>query len=394
MRIALVNSLFPELGIGGSEISTFYLARGLIGLGHEVRVLSQNVGEESVLEEFEGVPVFRLGSAPGYEPNVLARPRLEIDVLRGQQDKVEHLSDRMRPAIEDFAPDIINTAVVGNPAGFWKLASDMGIPLVHTLRSYSLLCHRRMLRGIDPCTRQCFACATKSRRSARNHSNFATGVIAISDHVLDVHSRSGWFSNVTHRAVIANSYEPTLESVPDKSGAYDFGYLGRIHETKGVEELLQAFTALRSRGGKGKRLLIAGDGNPDYVEDLKQRFDHPDIEFAGYIDQTEFFEKVRICVVPSIWFEPFGRVFAESLHHGTPVLGSSRGGGAEILDNDTGWLFDPGNPDDFLASLEKVAGLSDDRYNEMTSACLASASSYSVPAIARQYQDFYQECLA
>ncbi|WP_144096986.1 glycosyltransferase [Croceicoccus sediminis] len=394
MRIALVNALFPELGIGGSEISTFFLAKGLIGLGHDVRVLSQNVGQESVFDEFEGVSVFRLGSPAGYEPNVLAKPRLEIDALRKQQSKVAHLSQRMRGAIEDFSPDIINTAVVGNATGFWKLASDMEIPVVHTLRSYSLLCHRRMLRVDGPCDRQCLSCATNSRRSSRNHSNLVTGVIAISDHVLDVHSRSGWFSNVANRAVIANSYEPTLEHVPDKAGAYDFGYLGRIHETKGVEELLVAFIALRARGGPRRRLLIAGDGNPQYVEDLKQRFEHPDVTFAGYLDQADFFRQTRICVVPSIWFEPFGRVFAEALHHATPVLGSRRGGGAEILDENTGWLFDPDDPQDFFSALEKCIELSQDRYEHMARACLESATAYSVPAIARQYQDFYAKCLA
>lgn len=393
MRIALVNSLFPPLGIGGSELSTYYLAKGLLQAGHDVQVFSENTTNELVETEYRGVPVMRFPAPPGHGPNVLARPRLEQELRRVTMPPVDALADRMRAQILKFAPDILHTAVLGNLTNFWTMARNHSLTSVHTARSYTMLCSRRMLRGDQPCARQCLACLTDSRRRARDASSVLDGIVTISRHVMDVYSGAGWFADVANRAVIANSYEPTLTEVPDKTDAYDFGYIGRIHETKGVEELLNAFTAVAERSERKLRLLVAGSGNPEYVADLAERHASETIRFAGYLDTARFFEQVRFCVVPSVWYEPFGRVFAETFHHATPVLGSVRGGGAETIGKDTGWLFDPGDGADLERAMEEACRLSDDDYADMAARCLAEAGKYSVSAIASQYESFYRQCL-
>ena len=87
MRIALLNFLFPPLGIGGSEQSVYYLATGLQRLGHDVRVFSQNTQNETVEEEVSGVAVTRLASLPGREPNVLNESIVQREVKRREGER-------------------------------------------------------------------------------------------------------------------------------------------------------------------------------------------------------------------------------------------------------------------------------------------------------------------
>lgn len=395
MRIALLNSLFPELGIGGSEISTYFLAKGLKSLGHSVHVFSENNSNETVTTSYDGIAVTRVGALPGYQPNIFAEPRLEMDYWKNVNRPHASVFERISPYILEFRPNIIHTSVIGGTTGFWNLAKSCGIPAIHTLRSYSLLCHRRMLRGNNACERMCAGCLTDGRKNSRNQSEKVTGVVAISNHVMDVFRGAGWFANVKNRQVIANSYEPKETDIyVDKSTKYfDFGYIGRLHETKGIAELLGAFEKFNRGRRVQAKLLIAGDGNDQYVRTLEARYSTENVTYAGFMNTSEFFKQVRFCVVPSVWYEPFGRVFVESLHHGVPVIGSKRGGGAEVLDGNTGWLFDPGSVDEFTAALEGAYETSTSKYQLMNASCLENAKQYTVEAIARKYAAFYETCL-
>ncbi len=394
MRIALLNSLFPDLGIGGSEMSTFFLAQGLQNLGHTVQVFSENAAPEDDFGVYKNISVLRFGAPAGYGPNIYAEPRLQR-MHATSSAKPDKLSARATQKLLEFQPNVIHTNVVNDAMGFWKLAENFGIPVVHTLRSYGLLCHRRMLRGEVPCARQCASCLTTPRHESRKKSNMISGVVAISRHVMDVHCSAGWFADVQHKIVIGNSYEPNPSEASHEAQepAYDFGYIGRIHETKGVDIFLDAVSLLRARSDKKIRVLIAGDGNAQYAHALKTRYETAEIHFAGFMQQDEFFSRIKYCVVPSVWFEPFGRVFIESLHHGVPVVGSKRGGGAEVLDTSTGWLFDPGEVEEFASKLSEALNVTPETYNIMSNACLAKAESYSVNAIAQAYTDFYLKCV-
>ena len=60
----------------------------------------------------------------------------------------------------------------------------------------------------------------------------------------------------------------------------------------------------------------------------------------------------RAVVVPSVWYEVFGRVVAEAYAAGVPVIASRIGGLPELVrDGETGHLVDPGDPDDLARAL-------------------------------------------
>jgi glycosyltransferase involved in cell wall biosynthesis len=100
-------------------------------------------------------------------------------------------------------------------------------------------------------------------------------------------------------------------------------------------------------------LKVAGDG--PLLEEARD-------SMAGHIDLlgrvspeqvVDLMRGARFVIVPSICFENFPLVIAESFACGVPVIASRLGSLAEIVeDGRTGLLFAPGDPQDLAAKVD------------------------------------------
>ena len=106
--------------------------------------------------------------------------------------------------------------------------------------------------------------------------------------------------------------------------------LGRLHPVKGLELLLDAFLDLVPRQFPGWKLKVVGNGEPAYVESLKQRVREKRgeeiIEFTGWLEGEAKAAALRgaaLLAMPSQQ-ENFGMAAFESLAHGVPVLVSDQ----------------------------------------------------------------------
>ena len=54
-------------------------------------------------------------------------------------------------------------------------------------------------------------------------------------------------------------------------------------------------------------------------------------QMANTPDPRDFYKVSRVVLMPSLWQEALGRVAAEAMMNGIPVLGSNRGGLPEVL---------------------------------------------------------------
>lgn len=390
MKVFLLNILYPPDGIGGSEQSVQYLARGLHALGHEVHVISQALSESTVCEDDNGVKVTRLGMPPGYQPNVLARPREEMLALRSLQQNAEFFGDKVGRLIAKERPAVVHSNVVARIPDIWSHCKSHRVALVQTLRSYSIMCTSRMLVGGRPCGSWCAGCQKEYFRRL-NSSAKVTAVVGISEHILQTYLQQGFFPGPCLSEVIPNSYEAkSISPLPVVlSGGKEvvLGYLGRIHESKGIETILKGFSDF---GSRKMVLKIAGSGNSDYIEYLKRNFAGPLVDFVGYVDPQEFINTLDVLCVPSLWHEPFGRVNMEALAHGRAVIGARRGGIPEIIENQkTGWIYEPYSDGQFRAILEKISGLSNREWKSIHRNCMIAAKRYGVETIARQYENLY-----
>lgn len=111
-------------------------------------------------------------------------------------------------------------------------------------------------------------------------------------------------------------------------------FVGRLSEVKGIEYLLDAFPAIR-RERTHAQLFIVGTGplSPGIQAQIEQMNLVGQIQLIGYVSPDslpDWYRVADVTVVPSI-FEWFGKVSAESMACGTPVVVTERGGGADIV---------------------------------------------------------------
>jgi glycosyltransferase involved in cell wall biosynthesis len=118
-------------------------------------------------------------------------------------------------------------------------------------------------------------------------------------------------------------------------------FLGRLSEEKGIDLLLEAWR--RADLPKEWSLRVAGDGPlRSHVEMTTTK--QPSVEYVGPIDASAlrgFFAGGRVLAVPSIWYEGFPRVLAESFAHGRPALVSDVGGLPSAVSIGSGRVIHP-----------------------------------------------------
>lgn len=101
--------------------------------------------------------------------------------------------------------------------------------------------------------------------------------------------------------------------------------LSRLHPVKGIDFLLEAVVRLKEDLAE-YQIVVAGDGDSDYVNHLKQRAQELGIchlcKFKGGVygdEKWRLYQESDFLVLPS-FTENFGIVVAESLASGTPVV--------------------------------------------------------------------------
>lgn len=109
-------------------------------------------------------------------------------------------------------------------------------------------------------------------------------------------------------------------------------YLGRLHDEKGVNILLQAFAQMAK---PRPELRLAGDG-PEQSKLKKlaaQLHIDDEIDFLGRVDpDKDFWKKVDALVVPSR-HEGLSNVALEAMAHARAVIATDVGGNRELVDN-------------------------------------------------------------
>jgi len=160
---------------------------------------------------------------------------------------------------------------------------------------------------------------------------------------------------ITHVVYNAPIADAAVEWRPVKGS---FGYVGRIAADKGIEIVIDAFA--RAELPASSRLLIAGEGSHQYITEIRKRFstliNSGQLIFVGHVVPTEFFSRVDVAIVPTQWEEPFGRVAAEALSVGVPLVHSAVGGLPEVVSLYGGKTISVENfrsPDAWVVALQK-----------------------------------------
>ena len=123
-------------------------------------------------------------------------------------------------------------------------------------------------------------------------------------------------------------------------------FLSRIHERKGADLLIAAFSILKRTVDFPLRLVIAGydEGYLQALKSLAKRLRvENEVLFSGGLDETEklwAYVDADVFVLPSKdRYESFGNVVLEALACGTPVIVTNNCGVSEWIGRDVGYII-------------------------------------------------------
>ncbi|WP_442007186.1 glycosyltransferase [Mycobacterium sp. 2YAF39] len=223
--------------------------------------------------------------------------------------------------VDELRPDVV---ITHNLRGWgyapWVVAGKRGVPLIHVVHDYGLICNSSTLWHGGVCTDICTACRPRLKVAQRRWPGGQ--LVGVSRAVLSEHQRFG-LQGVEDAVVIypteaAGDLRPTAQPISTVVPKV-VGYLGRVSEPKGVEVLLAAID------GIDKTLLVAGEGERGYVERLMAQTDD-NVQWLGWSDPQVLYDAIDVLVVPSVWLEPFGIIVVEAARAGVPVLIAERPG--------------------------------------------------------------------
>ena len=364
MKICYVTDLFPPCDKGGAEIIAHSEAMVMAKSGHDVCVVTtQPMAHRTepmyVCEERGNLRIysfdpsgFPLGGVSPYGMEVSRLANLGYAAL-------EIYNSRSRRIVEEILrreqPDIVHAhSIPWISYGAMQAIDRNRTKYVQSFHTYIYECPKGGLlrRGLGNNRRICqqspFACQIHSHLFRRAMPPPAC-VIATSRFTEKRLSQIG-YQNVF--------YLPNGVKTPAQVGNQrnkEFLFIARLTRDKGGHELIEAF-------GRAKlhdfTLRVIGDGE-ELAALQEQAAPFPNIVFSGRVPHAELGEFYQSCwavVVPSIWYEVLSTVVCEAMAHGRPVIATDIPGTRDqIIDSETGFLYQIGDIDHLAAFLGRIA---------------------------------------
>lgn len=297
---------------------------------------------------------------------------------------VTEVSRQFRHAVDQFRPDLI----------FLTQGYFLKIPLILALQDYKILsrcyahevaCHKDILRFRNnaPCPNaylltpdECRRCALthlapeirREQKNAWTREYLATRAWSTGyydDFVCAMKQLHGVVVTTEHMREQVLPFQQNIHVVPHgvdcelfspKENQVNHDRLiivvpGRMEDpAKGFSVLLDAANHLAASGWVFDVLATVPEGHPgpSWLKPIGKR---------SYADMPTLYRSATLCVVPSIWDEPFGLVALEAMASGVPVCASRVGGLQDIVvSGETGLLFERGDSMGLASQLKLLLG--------------------------------------
>jgi len=402
----LVGWYFPD-SVGGTEVYVEGLCRRLRDAGHDVLVAAPDAHHAAPASyEHDGVRVFRY--------TIPAEPTRD-EACHGVAVRG---TERLHQLLADERPDVLHVHSITTGCGLPEIraAARLGIRVIVTchLPSFGFMCRNGTLMqwGTQPCDglvepAKCAACNLRRLGMPLAAARVVGALpIGVSRALEDLPGKMGtalgmaasidenqgmqreMFSlvesvvvlNETGRRMLVANGSPAAKLVLNRLGVSHaivgtaaaarrpivtpirFGYVGRLHPTKGLAELMRAVRAIPAD------VAFTLDVRGPMVDAATRRFVDELTSIVGSdprvvirpgvpaADVPELLEGVDVLVCPSMWFENGPTIALEAMAVGTPVIASRVGNLAEIIDDGvTGRLVTPGDVDSWAAALADIA---------------------------------------
>jgi glycosyltransferase involved in cell wall biosynthesis len=211
------------------------------------------------------------------------------------------------------------------------------------------------------------------------------------------------FLNICSKKIIANSQytqsmfgkmrnvellyntidDPIIDTSNEKKINYDFIYLGRLSQRKGVKILFDALRKLSDKVDGVVRIVVVGGvkvGEESLVEEMKQCesiCSNISLTWVGFqSDPTSYIQSSKFMVAPSLLPETFGRTIIESGILGVPVVSSDVGAYHEINPLKD-FIFKSGDSHSLTNKMLALLQLSESEHQDLKSYVIKDSRKYS-----------------
>ena len=181
-------------------------------------------------------------------------------------------------------------------------------------------------------------------------------VICLSKSIYDTLSQRG--NNIQKLSIISQGVDSkilqsrsieNIEKIPKR-----FLFVGRLVPTKGVEDCILAFLEIKNKFSD-MELVIYGDG-PERKRLERQYSSRNDVIFRGFLSLEQLakvYYQSDVFILPS-YSEGLPNVVLEAMASRVPVIASHVGGLCELLSQERGILFPPGNIKEITKAMERM----------------------------------------
>lgn len=365
MRVLLAHKFFWIRG--GAETFFFETGRILKKHGHDIAYFS-TVSEQNQESEFARYFV----EPPSYTSSSVLRQVLGLKGMVYSRSAQESFAE----LISDFRPDIVHAFGIHThlTPSILRAAHEAGVPVVMSCNDYKHICpnsklyhHGRICtdcRGgrffkaiTNRCCKDSWRFSVASSIEAYVHAAMNVYKNDVDRYLFASRFMAGitadfWAAQPFAWSLLRNPFDAT-RALAEPGGDYVL-FFGRLVEEKGVEVLLRAMARRPEIP-----LRVVGDGPLlQQLTALASELGLPNIRFMGAkwghaLD--EILRRARFVVVPSVWHENYPYVVLQAFAAGKPVVGSDRGGIAELLQDGRFGSVYPANDDGALAAA--IAGL-------------------------------------
>ena len=340
---------------GGEDSSTLAEIEVLSEFGHQVTLVEKHNDE---IKEYSSLEKLNLFFRTAWNPQEYYKARSRFQEIQPDLLHIQNFFPLFSPSIH-------------------AAAKSLNIPTVQHLRNFRLGClNGYLLRQQNICE----ACVGKNpwRGVAyRCYRNSVPASLAVWNLLTYNRWRNTWENDVDafitpsqfaaqklieigipeDRLYVKPNVTPdplSDQTIPPFPKQPTFLFIGRLSPEKGVMILLEAWEKLAKPQWE---LKIVGDGEQrEALEQFVQEKALNNVQFLGYQPKAEVIKNIKqatAIVVPSQWYETFGRVVIEAFACGRPVLASNLGALAELVqDNETGFLISHYTLESWVESLE------------------------------------------
>lgn len=167
-------------------------------------------------------------------------------------------------------------------------------------------------------------------------------------------------------------------------------YLGWLIETKGIRELVEAWTSISEEMPEW-RLELIGPYNPNSIASLVGGKSNGSVTLLGELPHSEAMkrlQKASILVLPS-YSEGFPNVVLEAMAYGKPVLATNVGALPDILSDGRGVLVEPRSSEQVTQGLKKLMADGDLRVSMGTRSAEYVKKNFAIETVAGQYRELW-----